>query len=85
MIFQVLAVEGCQQGQAGDGKSALETVPCSAIPDSQDLSMWNKVLKNVVQYMDDGPETTLIVNIFPGFCYTWSISRPNMRAEQSVF
>lgn len=44
----MLAVEGCQQGQAGVGKSALEIVPCSAIPDSQDLAMWNKVLKNVV-------------------------------------
>lgn len=34
--------------------------------------------------MGDGPEVTLIVNIFPDFSYTWSISSPNMRAEQGV-
>lgn len=34
--------------------------------------------------MGDGPEVTLIVNILPGFCYTWSISNPNMKAEQDV-
>lgn len=41
-------MEGCQKGQAGDSKLTLETVPCGAIPDSQNLSMWNKVLKNVL-------------------------------------